>query len=602
MIHMDRNAEIVVETLNKYQYCKHMVNINARCFSQLKGFMVREGISSFDLSTALRWRDDEATATEKRPYYWAILRLADVYEHGRVLSSHLTIHGELSDEFKNCLDDFIESISSKGFIESSYRRYREGCTMFFRFCQLQGISCLKDIGFPVIRDFHVFLAESGRYEACEGCTERMLMYFAECRDLKYGFSIYLHYARFDRCPSIEDFSPKGRARIDSLRGIEGTVSSRDFCTSIPLFINGIKAHKYDSNTVHAHYYHLNVLAIFLEEENLDYSRTVADIWGAELSAEFFGKSRVKAFRHTLDLYDAFITNEYQVPKSFKSPRKSAYQTLPDWCRSAVDSYAMAREKEGLRETTIRKQTYTCAKFCRFIASEGLASFMDLRPEHIKAFNLQDEHRTSAGKNLTNRVVYRFLVHLELHDISPKGIHDALPCATAHTEHIVTVLSSEDKAKLDAYCNSASKPMELRDAAMFKLAMNTALRGVDIISLELGDIDWKKRCIRIIQQKTGVEHLHPVDNGTLNAIFRYLKDGRSKKAETSKVFVSSRAPYDPLSDSESCRNALRRAGISVTDFHRLRRSYALLDDERMRLCPLSLGETGLGMDGRYANGE
>ena len=119
----------------------------------------------------------------------------------------------------------------------------------------------------------------------------------------------------------------------------------------------------------------------------------------------------------------------------------------------------------------------------------------------------------------------------------------------------------------------------------------------------------------------MEHLHPVDNGTLNAIFRYLKDGRSKKAESSKVFVSSRAPYDPLSDSESCRNALRRAGISVADFHRLRRSYAtdslrggatfretaellghadtgtvhryaVLDDERMRLCPLSLEETAV----------
>ena len=68
---------------------------------------------------------------------------------------------------------------------------------------------------------------------------------------------------------------------------------------------------------------------------------------------------------------------------------------------------------------------------------------------------------------------------------------------------------------------------------------------------------------------------------------------------------------------------------MADFHRLRRSYAtdslrggatfretaellghadtgtvhryaVLDDERMRLCPLSLEETDLRMDGRYAN--
>ena len=160
-------------------------------------------------------------------------------------------------------------------------------------------------------------------------------------------------------------------------------------------------------------------------------------------------------------------------------------------------------------------------------------------------------------------------------------------------------------------------------------MNTSLRGVDIISLTMMNIDWRNKCIRIIQQKTAREHLHPVDNGTLNAIFRYLKDGRSKKADTTRVFVSSRAPYGPLSDSEACRNALKRVGTSVTDFHRIRRTYAtdslrggatfretaellghsdtatvhryaLLDDERMRLCPLSLEETGLKMDGRYTN--
>ena len=630
MIHMDKNAEIVVDTLNKYQYCQHMVKTNARCFAQLKEFMVREGIQTFDLSASLQWRDNEATVTEKRPYYWAILRLADVYEHGRVLSSHLTIHGELSDEFKNALDEFIESISSKGFIESSYRRYREGCSMFFRFCQLQGIYCLNEIGFPVIRDFHAFLVESGRHEACEGCTERMLMHLAEYRYLKYGFSLYLHYARFERCSSIEDFSQNGKEAIEPFRDTSGTVSSRKFCSSIPGFIEGVKSHKYASNTTHAYFYHLSVLGIFLEWENLDYSREVADIWANELCIRFFGKTRIKALRHTLDLYDAFIADEYQVPKSVHVPHKSVYLTLPDWCKSEIDAYAATRKKEGLKDTTVKKQTYTCAKFCGFIVSTGMTSFADLRAEHIKSFNLQDTHESVAGKNLTNQVIYRFLIHMELHGVIQSGLHDALPCCTAHTERIVTVLSDSDKAKIDDYCAKASTPIELRDVAMFKLGINTALRGVDIISLGMKDIDWKVGCIRIIQQKTGVEHLHPVDTGTLNAVFRYIRDARSKNAESDRVFVSSRAPYNPLSDSEACRNALRRVGLAVADFHRLRRSYAtdslrggatfretaellghtgtgsihkytLLDDKRMRLCPLSLEETGLSMDGRYSHG-
>ena len=630
MVHMDKHIAIVVETLNRYQYCPAMVKINVRCFSQLKGFMLKEGIQVFDLSMALQWRDSEASITEKNPYYWALLRLADVYEHGRVLSSHLTIHGELSDEFKNALDDFIESLSSKCFIESSYRRYREGCTMFFRFCQMQGIYCLKNIGFPVLRNFHEFLVESERYEACEGCTERMMMYLAECRNLKYGFSLYLHYARFGRCSSTENFSPKGKRAIESFRNVAGTISSRDFCSSIPMFIEGVKAYKYARNTTHAHLYHLNVIAIFLEQENLDYCREVADIWANELCVRFFGKTRLKALSHTLDLYDAFIANGHQVPKAIHAPYKSTYQDLPDWCKKEIDSYSATRKKEGLKEKTVRKQAYTCAKFCEFIVTAGLTSFDMLKIEHIKSFNLQDSHKSAAGKNLTNQVIYRFLIHMELHDVIQSGLHDALPCCTAHTERIVTVLSEEDKAKIDDYCAKASTPIELRDAAMFKLGINTALRGVDIISLEIRDINWKSGYIRIIQQKTGVEHLHPVDNGTLNAIFRYIRDGRSKNTESNRVFVSSRAPYNPLSDSEACRNALRHVGLATADFHRLRRSYAtdsliggatfretaellghtgtgsihkytLLDDKRMRLCPLSLEETGLSMDGRYSHG-
>ena len=94
----------------------------------------------------------------------------------------------------------------------------------------------------------------------------------------------------------------------------------------------MKSHKYASNTTHEYFYHLSVLGIFLEWENLDFSREVADIWANELCIRFFGKTRIKALRHILDLYDAFIADEYQVPKSVHVPHKSVYLTLPDWCK------------------------------------------------------------------------------------------------------------------------------------------------------------------------------------------------------------------------------------------------------------------------------
>ena len=627
MIYLEQNAGIVISTLERYRYKPNVVKMNARCFSQLKRHMEKEKIPTFDISTAWRWCEDVVAKTAKRPFFQALLRLADVYAYGRVLSSHLSIHGDLSEEFANAIDSFMDSLSNKGFIDSSFARYRENCSLFFRYCQLNGASHLEEIDFAILGSCHAFIVESEGHEACEGCTERMLMYLAESHGIKYGYALFLHYARFERCSSIKDLSPEGIAAIEMARGVKGTISSREFCSFIPEFINGIESYNYASNTTHAHFYHLNLLGIFLEYEDLDYSRKIADTWADDLCVRFFGKTRLNAFRHTLDLFDAFITNGRQAPKSIHAPFTSTYLTLPDWCKTVIDSYAAMRKKSGLRETTVRKETHACAKFCRFIVSEGLSSFDDLQARHIKSFNLQDEHKTVAGKNRTNQVIYHFLIHMEFQGIIKSVLHDAIPCCTARTERIVTVLSIEDKERLEDYCDKASKPIELRDAAMFKLAMNTALRGVDIISLDMKDINWKEKSIRIIQQKTGVEHLHPVDNGTLNAVFRYIRDGRSKNADTTKVFVSAKAPFGALSDSESCRNALRRAGVSVAEFHRLRRSYAtdslrggatfketaellghsgtgsvhkyaLLDDDRMRLCPLSLEETGIVMDGRY----
>ena len=133
-------------------------------------------------------------------------------------------------------------------------------------------------------------------------------------------------------------------------------------------------------------------------------------------------------------------------------------------------------------------------------------------------------------------------------------------------------------------------------------------------------------IRIIQSKTKVEHLHPMETGTGNAIFKYLQNGRSRKADNSYLFIAIRAPYGPLK-REACSKSMKRAGTTSTDFHRLRRTYAtdMLNAgatfQKLRnfwairihkisintqhwirtecaLCPLSLAETGLALEDRY----
>lgn len=630
MIHLKQNAAIVIDTMRCHLYRPNVVNVSIRCFSQLESFMKDSKIKTFTLPMAQQWCEEMTAVSSRGAFHQALLRLSDVYENGRVLSSHLSIHGDLSPEFSTKLDSFIFSLPPQDFIESSLERYREGIAMFFRFCQMHGVQSIAEISFDILEEYHTYINESGRsgFAAYEGCAERMLMFLAETRNIKYGYSLFLHYARAGKCLSSKDLNPEQKNKINA-HGTGGSgISSGNYYHAVSSLVELLRSHGYSDNVVQGHFYRLNVLCIFLDREGLGYTREIANIWAEGLGATLFGKSKVTALYHTLDLFDDYLANkEHTVPKLIHAPRKSTYDDLPVWCRTQIDIYAETRKKEGIDENTVLKNTYTCAKFCRFLLTKGLNSFEEIRPEHIKSFNLQDQHRSIAGKNLTNQTIYRFLLYMEFHGVILNGLHDALPCSAQCEEKIVTVLSDEDKEKIDAYCSHAETPIQLRDAAILKLAESTALRGIDIIMLEKADIDWKNKYIKIVQSKTGIEHIHPVDTACLNAVFRYIRDGRPKGSPSERIFLSSRAPYAPVANSEVCREAMQRAGLTTAEFHRIRRSYAtdslkagitfqetaellghsstdtihrytLLDEDRIRLCPLSLEETGLKMDGRY----
>lgn len=631
MIYYKQNTSIVIETMHKYNYRPQYIRLNQRCFSKYETFMESKGINTFSLDEATKWCKNEVPPSCKSNFTYALLRLADVYEHGRIISSHLTIQGELSDEFTTAINTYIDSMSTENFVESSFQRYREACSMFCRFCQINGAYSIEEIKYSVLEKFHQFITESGgSYRAHIGCAERMLKYWFKNFKCRVGYSLFLHYAKFGKCTSMNDLSLCRRYDIESLRKKSGCFSAEKFFYKIPDFIERMIAFGYCENITRASTYYLKVLCIFLDREDLGYSRALANIWVMNLGVRLFGKSKLNNIKRTLDLFDDYITNGDINPSYISRHIPSAYSTLPEWCKSSIEKYKQTRKKEGIKESTLKKQIYICAKFSQFMLSEGLKSFEDLKPHHIKSFNLQDKHKSAGGKNNANHTIRHFLIHLEFQNMVQPKLYQAISCSTSGKESIIKILQDEDKARIDLFCSLAKTPVELRDAAILSLGMSTALRGCDIVALKISDIDWKARCIRIIQKKTGVPQVLPVNTGTLNAVFRYLREGRNKKASTDHVFIRSSAPYGSVT-SETCRQAMRRAGTSVTDFHRLRRTYAtnslkagstvtevaellghsdsstvnkyiLLDEERMRLCPLSLEETGLLLEGRYKHAE
>lgn len=628
MVSYDRNVAVAMETIKKYRYSPSNILLNENCYSRLKIHFLSRGITPFDLRVALDWCTSICKRDRAR-YRLAILRLGDVYENGRVLSSHLAVYGNLSQEFSSLVDKYISSLSAHNYSATYLDTIEERCSLFFRYAEINGFSSMAEINFSLLEQYHQFIVEAdGSYRDYEFALIPLFKYWAERGIGQIGFGLFFRYAKFEKYTTMQDISQKNREIIETQREESMAFPPMEFYEAISGFLERMRESGYSASKIRSTEYHLSTLCMFLDREGLGYDRVIADVWVSDAAKRLFGATQVLSVIRTLDLFDDYCNDGDINPSYVQRHCKSTFDSIPDWCKTVLNQYRDLKTKEGLNPNTVKNYIKYCSKFCLFLHENGLHSFEELTPEIIKQFNLQDEHNSSAGKNTFNSGIRFFLIYLEIQKVVPFGLHYALPYCDMGGEKIVKILSPDDKAKIETYCENAKTPIELRDAAILRIGMDTALRASDIVSLRKTNIDWKNKFIQFDQSKTSKEHLHPVENRTLNAILRYRRDGINRKGSTDFIFLSTQAPYHPISPV-ACNDAMRRAGCSVTDFHRIRRTYAtdtlksgatiketaellgqtdtstvhkyvVLDEERMRLCPLSLSDTGLVLKGRYTH--
>jgi len=627
MIHFEKNATIVLDTLKRYRYGSRAISMSEHCYSGLRKSMEDEGIALFSQDMALDWCETQVTKIYRSQYRTAIYRLVDVYEQYRVLGSHLLVYAHPSIGYSESIDGYLASISSANrYADVHLNNIRHACTQFCCFAQYNGVCSVEEMDYPILELFDRFMRESGKaYYIKEGLVSGFLKHLANEGRCRIGYALFMHYTPSDKCISLRDLAKKTRLAIENRREESSIFPSDEFYSTISDFKDRLAATEYSKTITDSASYHLTLLYLFLDREGLGYDRVIVEKWFEAVGERLFGSGALVA-RRTYEMYDDYANEGDILPGHRWKHRDNLYDCLPIWCRMELDPFVEAKIKEGWNESTIDMYRVCNTRFCQFLVSVGVDSFADLTPKIIKQFNLLDRHQTVEAKNAYNSRIRKFLIHLELRHMVREGLHFALPGHAAGGEKIVEILGEEDRERIRRHCEKASTPIELRDAAMLQIGMDMGFRAGDIVSLRLPDIDWKSRSIRIIQEKTGVEHRHPMGIKTGNAIFRYLRDGRYKKTNSDYVFVSTRAPYGSIGMS-ACRSALKRAGTSTRKFHRTRKTYGSdmlrsgatiaetaellghadisnvhkytsLDAERMRLCPLSLSETDLLPEGRF----
>lgn len=181
----------------------------------------------------------------------------------------------------------------------------------------------------------------------------------------------------------------------------------------------------------------------------------------------------------------------------------------------------------------------------------------------------DGHYSSAGKtNILYTIKSYFscpMIKMNL-KFNPDSFLENLH--TNKHERLESAYSAEEIRKvLD------SVDRTLRQGKMLYLMMLLAsvygLRSSDIRTLQLSNVDWKKQCIRLSQQKTKRYIELPLIQEVCLALLDYIKNARPETTDA-HIFIRQRPPHVPYADdnrfAEKVRAYFKKAGINTDRKH------------------------------------
>lgn len=290
-----------------------------------------------------------------------------------------------------------------------------------------------------------------------------------------------------------------------------------------------------------------------------------------------------ALRHLLD----FLRSKNAIADEIKaehSPSPIAKHVL------AYETYL--QDARALSRQTIINYRPIVQDFLDYRFGDGEVSLAQLRAVDVTEFVQQKVSRlnmrrakimTAALRSFLSYARYRGDITLDLAAAVPIVANWSLwsiPRAIGRDE-VTRLLASIDRDTL----------IGCRNYAMILALARLGLRSSEVVSLELGDIDWVAGRIRV-RGKNGQRHDLPLPADVGEAIADYLRKSRPRNAGR-RVFLRDKAPIcgfkGPSGLGSIVRRSLKRAGIEspTTGTHQFRHGLA----SEMLCGGASLGEIG-----------
>lgn len=627
MIQFDRSVESVVAFLREQNYTASTVYAHKQCYSELRTHLTETGLG-YSLETAWDWIKQGSACWDRRKsanYRHFIVHLDDMDRLGEIPAYHLSYHfppfTRLSGTIATELGLFLDSIETENMRENMRMR----CSTFLLFLQERGVSSVAETTYGHIsrfldEDTHKTRKSKDVFE----CAARRLLAFYH-REL--GISIGLSYAcNKQMSPHIQlpdEMPDSASEEITRLRSKSLGFSLAKFHDAIDGYLDCLQKHLYSKKIITHAKRTCRLLYVFFDMHRTGYSLELSLLWLSERKPAL-GSSWKQTRRALMQFHQYAAIGDITPEKGYRY-KDTSLSRLPQWCVDKVTEYLELRSKEGLARSSMDMCRASCVRFCAFLVAQGVSSFHDIEARHLVLFNRLDPHETAEGKSAYNVRIRMFLEYLEEGILSDKPmLHNALPCQCADKERVTVVFNADDMSRIATFCHSSAAPYELRQSAMVLLGLRMGLRASDIVNLTFADMDWAKQTVSMVQTKTLKSLSLPLPVEVANALYRYVRDGRPR-SKSPFLFIHHRAPFGKL-DRRSCGQALHAilGEHARGGFHTTRRTFATnllragvgmniiidslghstddtvkeylsLDEERMRLCAMSLAQAGIQME-------
>ena len=260
----------------------------------------------------------------------------------------------------------------------------------------------------------------------------------------------------------------------------------------------------------------------------------------------------------------------------------AKDVCPVRFRRLRDDYLSWCRGRGNAMATVVAKDKAVSRFLGYLDEVGVADLAVLGVRDLSGFFVRQRGLRRKTIATMRSCLADFLAFLAAAGTTPRNLADRLP-RQRHIRHESEphLWTAEEVRRVLAAIDRASATGK-RDYAMILATARLGLRICDLRQLELGDLDWRAKQIRIVQLKTGRGLSLPLLDDVGWAIIDYIKGGRPETA-CQKVFVKHRHPFDTFGCASSVASRLSRhaarAGIGfgpdeVCGMHSLRSALAV----------------------------